>query len=86
MIFSSDSIVHIVLNGDTITTTSYYISRENSVLLHVEFDFITINYSYQLPDTIIVLPMRYMIRTIADVLEIDEDVYDGFGHKYKRLR
>jgi len=86
MIFLKDKTVYIILNGDTIHTTNYFTSRENSILLGDEFDFLTINYKYELPDTIIYIPIRYMIREITDELKLDEDVYDGYGHRYERLK
>ena len=85
LIFKDNGLVYFISKTDTVYNTSYFIRKEKSKLLGDMFDFLTINYRYDLKDTIIYLPMRYIIRTISDELVIDEDVYDGFGHRYKRI-
>jgi len=85
LIFKDNGAVYLISNTDTVFNTNYLITKEKSILFGDEFDFLTINYRYDLKDTIIYLPMRYIIRTISDELVIDEDVYDGLGHRYKRI-
>jgi len=84
LIFLNDS-VSIIANTDT-SKFEYFLSREESILLQKEFDFLTINYKYKMsnPDSIFILPIRYMIITLNDSLFLDEDVYDGFGHEYSK--
>jgi hypothetical protein len=87
-VFKKDSSFYEILNSDTVQKTNYFISREESMILDGEFDFLTINFKYYLPDegTTLTLPMRYMITKIADSLKIREDVYDGFRHKYVKMK
>lgn len=85
LIFKDNGVVDLISNTDTVYDTRYFITKEKSILLGEEYDFLTINYRYDLIDTTIYLPMRYIIRNISKELVIDEDVYDGFGHRYKRF-
>lgn len=86
LVFLDNNTTYVILNNDTINETDYFISKEESRLLGEEFDFLTINYKYPLADTVIFLPVRYILRNLSDVLVMDEDVVDGFGHKYKRVK
>ena len=85
--FYNNDTVEIFENEVLIHKTDYFLSREESILLNDTFDFLTINYKYWIinPDSIITLPMRYIIRDLSDTLMLDEDVYDGYGHLYKRM-
>jgi len=86
MKFHDNDTVEIYENEILVHKTDYFRSREESILLHDTFDFLTINYKYRITntDSIIIFPMRYMIQELADTLMIDEDVYDGYGHLYNR--
>lgn len=86
MRFRINDTVDIFENDVLVQHTDYYLSREESIILHDTFDFVTINYKYRLsnPDSLVTIPMRYMILELSDVLFIDEDVYDGYEHLYKR--
>jgi len=86
LIFSKEKTVYKIMNKDTIHKTNYYISKENSILFGDSYDFLIINYRYDLPDTTIYLPMRYIIRNISDELILDEDVYDGYIHRFERIK
>lgn len=57
------------------------------MFLHDTFDFVTINFKYRISnlDSIITLSTHYMIRCLSAKLILDEDVYDGYGHLYKRM-
>ena len=86
MKFHDNDTVEIYENEILVHKTDYLRSREESILLHDTFDFLTINYKYRITntDSIIIFPKRYMIQELADTLMIDEDVYDGYGHLYNR--
>lgn len=86
VIFHENDTVEIFENGILLHKTDYFLSREESMLLHKTFDFMTINYKYRIDqDSIITLPMRYMIRRLSDTLQIEEDEYSGYGHLYERV-
>lgn len=84
--FYENDTIEIFENNILVHKTDYFLSREKSMLLHDTFDFVTINYKYRIsnPDSIITLPMRYIIWTLSDSLSLGEDVYDGYGHLYLR--
>jgi hypothetical protein len=86
IIFKDNSEFIMLENGDTIHKTTYFTSREKSILFQDTFNFVTVNYKYRImgTDSIVTLPMRYIIRNMSDSLKIDEDVYDGYCHRYLR--
>ncbi len=84
--FYKNDTVKIYENGELVQNTDYFLSREESILYHDTFDFVTINYRYYVGDSLIILPMRYIIRELSDSLIIEEDVFDGFKHTYVRVR
>jgi hypothetical protein len=85
--FLRNDTVIITENADTTLRTSYFLSREKSLLLQDSFDFVTINYAYRSSDTeVFFLPMRYMIEMLTDTLVLAEDVYDGYGHQFVRVQ
>jgi len=82
------------INGDVIIKendimvdkTDYFLSNEKSYLFNEKAEFLTINYKYRIsdPDSIITLPMRYIIEDLSNSMFLAEDVYDGYGHEYMR--
>lgn len=88
LIFSNNDTVIIIENSDTINVLEYYLSREESYIHFKEYNCLTINYKFRISgmDSIITLPMRYLIENLTDTLTLAEDVYDGFGHQYVRYK
>jgi hypothetical protein len=88
MIFLVDGSFYMVENSDTVFQTNYFTSREKSILFHDTFNFVTVNYNYRIPgsDSVLISPMRYIIQTLNDTLEVTEDVFDGYGHQYVRSK
>jgi|WetSurMetagenome_2_1015567.scaffolds.fasta_scaffold82324_2 hypothetical protein len=83
--FRNDTVV-ITENGTTADKTDYFLSREKSNLFHDIHNFVTINYKYQLQDTVITLSMRYIIQKLTDTLVLEDDVVDGYGHTYVKKK
>lgn len=85
--YENDSI-YIVKDGNEIQQkTVFHITKEKSILFHEEHDFLTIDFKFkeQGPDSIIVLPMRYIIDDLNESeLRLTEDVYDGYGWQFMR--
>ncbi|WP_417431357.1 hypothetical protein [Halpernia sp.] len=84
---SNDSIS--ITKNETLkfNNTKYHLTREKSILFQKDFDFLTIDYKFKEfgTDSIITLPMRYMINKIdGNSLELTEDVYDGYSLKLKK--
>jgi hypothetical protein len=75
-------------NSDTVQNTTYFTRSEESILNHNIYNFVTVNYKYQITgtDSVIILPMRYMVLGMQDSLLINEDVFDGYHHNYLRLK
>lgn len=87
LFFYSNKSVLIIHNQDTIEKTEYFFSREKSILLGGIYDFLTINYHIDPNNTSFIYPMRYIIIELTDKkLIINEDVYDGYFHVYKKLK
>ena len=84
--FYKNDTVEIYENEELVQNTDYFLSREKSILYHDTFDFMTINYRYYAGDSLIILPMRYIIRELSDSLVIEEDVFDGFKHTFYRIK
>lgn len=86
--FHENDTVEIFENGTLVHKTDYFLSREESMLMNDTFDFVTINYTFKIsnPDSVVTLPMRYMIIELSDNLRLDEDVFDGYGHWYRRIK
>jgi hypothetical protein len=86
MIFLENKQFFLVENGDTIQKTDYFLSNEASILFHKNYDFVTVNYKFRIsnPDSVITLPMRYIINSMSDTLSLTEDVFDGYSHWYLR--
>jgi hypothetical protein len=83
-IFLKNDTVIVTENGDTTFKVNYFLSREKSNLFKDTFNFVTINYTFPItnPDTTLIVSMRYIIRTLNDTLNVQEDVYDGYTHQY----
>jgi hypothetical protein len=74
-------------NGETVQRTTYFTSTEKSILYNDTFDFLTVNFKYKSSGTdSITLPIRFIIRSMKDSLNIEEDVFDGYKHEYLRTK
>ena len=85
-IFNKEKIFNKIMNQQTILTPNYSISRGKSILFGNEYDFLIINYRYDLPDTIMYQKMRYIILKIDDELILEEDVFDGYTHRFEKIK
>jgi len=85
-LFKESDTVEKYENNKLIHKTDYFFSKERSILYHDTLEFLTINYKYQIsnPDSIVTIPTRYIIRKITDTLLLEEDIFDGYKHTYKR--
>jgi hypothetical protein len=84
IIFKDNGEFVMIENGHTTQNTTYFTSREKSTLFLDTFNFVTVNYKFIINGKYTIIPMRYIIQSMSDTLEIDEDVYDGFVHTYLR--
>ena len=88
MRFYMDNTVNIYVNDSLVGTSKYFLTKEESILMHEEFDFVTISTEVYVTeqDTMIELSLRYIKRVYNDTLSLSADVYDGWGHLYKRKK
>ena len=85
-IFNENDTVKEYENNKLVHNTDYFLSKEKSILYHDTLDFLTINYKFRIsnPDSIVTIPIRYIIRKLTDTLLLEEDIFDGYKHTYKR--
>ena len=83
LILSGGRAVLTINEEDTVENTTYKIQKEKSILNAEFYDVLTIYFNVELGEENKIRPMRYVIREInGSSLQLDEDVYDGFGHIY----
>ena len=86
MTFYTDDTVEVFENDSLVQKVDYYIRPEKSLLYQDTFQILTVNYRFRLSgsDSVIILPMRFIIREISMQLVLEEDVFDGYTHTYIR--
>lgn len=85
--FKENDTVLITRNEETVyQKTTYLLTKEESILFHEEYPFLTIDFIFYDEDhTRTVLHMRYIINEVnRKQLLLTEDVFDGYGWVFEK--
>lgn len=87
--FQKKGVVHFWSNEKQVGSYNFIADKnKTSLLSHKKANMLTIEYQFRESgtDSVITLPMWYIIDKLTDELILSEDVYDGFGHEYVKVQ
>ena len=84
-ILPNDTIEEYV-NGKLSGKAEYSVKTESGGCYSDTFKALIVRYKYRItnPDSIVVIPVHYLILTLSDSLVLQEDICDGYRHTYIR--